>query len=97
MKRLSSIRTSRKARVALALGAAVVSGVAIVGGAAAANAAPAPHTTDTAPAVVAVPEDTSLVEVPGAVPDLDSVEIGTATPVDAVPVPIGDGTTTARR
>jgi hypothetical protein len=96
MKRLSSIRTGRKARVALALGAAVVSGVAIVGGAAAANAAPAPHITDTAP-VVAVPEDASLVEVPGAVPDPDSVEIGIATPVDAVPVPIGDGTTTARR
>jgi hypothetical protein len=139
MKLLSTIGTGRKARVALALGAAAITGVAILGGAAAANAAstpepkPAAHSTDGAPAVVAVDgapdltkvrqgdaphsvpikpridggttsddsitldEEPTLVEVPGAVPDLDSVEVGNATAVDAVLEPVGDGTTTARR
>jgi len=40
----------------------------------------------------------SIVEVPGAVPDLDHVQPGEATELDAVPQPIGDGgKTTAKR
>jgi len=159
MKRSFTIRTGRKGRVALALGAAAIAGLAVVGGATAANAAPAPapkpaaaQVTGEAPAifvdcapdltavqqgngvslqsvkpptgtdaeepvVVAVncepslpdgrhsnpvkpsigSEELSLVEVPGAVPDLDNVQAETPTAVDAVPEPIGEGKTTNQR
>jgi hypothetical protein len=152
MNRLSTIRTGRKGRVALGLGAAAIIGVAIVGGAAAANASSTPASkpdgapivvpvdgaptlvpvdgaptlvpVDGAPTVVPVDgapdltkvrqgdgphsvpikprigsgtEELSLVEVPGAAPDFDSVQEDTATAIDAVPQPIDTGTTTLRR
>ena len=153
MKRLSTFRTGRKGRIALALGAVAVAGVTIVSGSAAANAAstpapkPAAHTTgkttavvvdcdpslapvrqaervqtrpsQDAPTVIAVscaasrpsgphsipqkprtgsgPDQPSLVEVPGAPAGLSSVRIEKPTAIEAVPQPIGQGRTTARR
>jgi hypothetical protein len=161
MNRRLTIRTGRKGRVALALGAVAIAGLTILGGAATANAAstpapkPAAHTTtDDAPViyvdcdpdltavqqgngrhsnplrlatdsdadeptVVAVncapslpggahsipmkpsidggTEQPTLVEVPGAVPDLDNVQAEEPVAVGAVPQPIGEGKTTAKR
>ena len=153
MKRLSTFRTGRKGRVALALGAVAVTGVTVLSGSAAANAAstpapkPAAHTTGKttavvvdcdpghatvrqaervpahpstdAPTVIAVncasnqpngphsipqdprtssgPNQPSLVEVPGAPAGVSSVRIEKPTAVEAVPQPIGQGRTTARR
>jgi hypothetical protein len=82
---MTGLRTTRKRRTALAVGAATITGLAIVGGAAAADAAstgaPKPAAPATAPTLV-VPDTTdgatdgaalTLVAVPGA-PDMSRVE-----------------------
>jgi hypothetical protein len=69
MNRLSSIRTGRKGRVALAVGAAAAAGLAIIGGATAANAgtapAPQPATQTTGEAPTLVPVDGAPIVVGG--------------------------------
>ena len=77
MNRLSTIRTGRKGRVALGLGAAAIISVAIVGGAAAANASSTPASKpDGAPIVVPVDGAPTVVPVDGA---------PTVVPVDGAP------------
>ena len=92
MNRLSTIRTGRKGRVALGLGAAAIISVAIVGGAAAANASSTPASKpDGAPIVVPVDGAPTVVPVDGA-PDLTKLRQGDGPHSVPIKPRIGSGT-----